>query len=134
MFTKDNLNPKELAVMNRIINGKCTQLDIVRDEKFLGCLERYEGHLPIDKLETTLRMVRKIIRDLRFKDAPIISGSDGYFIPSTDEEVKEYIERLANTAKAQAKSHMVTYHQMVKVFGDAAKSDFFEDQQGSLFD
>lgn len=137
MFNKENLNPKELAVFELIAHSEnpITQLDISRHERWLGIHIKYENHLPIpDKEQSTLRQIRAIIRDLRLlHDAPIVSSIEGYFIPSNDEQIAEYVRRSEKVAKAQAASWLETYRHMKKVFGDAAQSDFFE-SQGTLFD
>ena len=135
MIDKSKFSDKERVVYELIEGGdRITQLEICRNARFLGCLEKYEGHLPIDKESSTLRQIRGIVRSLRMEhNCPIVSGIDGYFIPKSDDEVKEYIARMEAISRAQAKSWRDTYFHMVKVFGDSARSDYFE-SQGTLFD
>lgn len=130
-FNREKLSDKEKAVYDFIaVSGKpVTQLDIMRSNEWLGC-HPFEDHLPIDKQQSTLRQIRQIIHDLRMKhDAPIISGVDGYWIPSSDDEVRNYISKRERESKAQAASWMVMYRQMVKIFGEAARNDYFDGQQ-----
>ncbi len=120
---KSNLNVKELVVYELIEAGRITQLQIARSARWLGCHPKHEQMLR-DKLSSTLRNVRQIVRDLRLKhDAKIISDTDGYWIPESPEEVQEYLLRLEATARSQAKAWMVTYQHMKKVFG--VESPFF---------
>lgn len=132
-----NLTDEEKAVMNCIlgtftvsVNGKqkkITQTEIARSERWLGSQKKFER--PSE--ESTLRKVRQIIRDLRLKRcAPILSDRDGYWIPSSQNEIDEYLKNLEITAKAQTKAWFETYQAMQRTF--EVKSDYFE-RQNSLF-
>lgn len=134
MIDKSKFSDKERVVYDLIeSNDRITQLGICKSIPFIGLHPEWEGYLPINKKESTLRNVRHIIRSMILNnDAPIIADRRGYYIPKTDEEIQAYIHRKEKTAKAQAKSHLVTYHQIVKIFGERAKSDYF-DQQGEFF-
>lgn len=132
-----NLSVEEKAVMNCIlmtftvsVNGKqkkITQTEIARGERWLGSQNKFEH--PSE--ESTLRKVRQVIRDLRLKqNAPILSDRDGYWIPSQQGEVDEYLKNLEITAKAQTKAWFETYRAMQQTF--EVKSDYFE-KQNSLF-
>lgn len=117
------LSTEEQAIYSLIENNtRITQLQISKHEKWLGCYERHEGHLNIDKQQSTLRHIRKIVRDMRInKNMPILSDRLGYFIMRTSTEAEEYIKRLEITAKSQAKSWFETYRSMSKLFNVESK-------------
>lgn len=118
-FSKD-----ELLVYNLIKEGKISQRKLLARAPNLGSAKYYEGYKSTD---STLRQIRKIVRDLRFKGVKILSDRDGFWICKSPEEAQEYLARLEQTAKSQAKSHLQTYHQMKKNLG--IESDYFERQQ-----
>ncbi len=122
------MNDMERCIFALLLEGKKTQLQIARSENWMG------GHPKFDKVkteETTLRQVRKIIRDLRLNHhAPILSSIDGYYVPSSEQEVVEYLERAERTARAQAKSWMVTYNSVKNIFD--IKNDYFEQTELQL--
>lgn len=124
----ENLSPEEQAVYDLICaNNRITQLQICKSEKWLG-ISKHEEHLNIDKRESTLRRIREIIRGMRLKhNLPILSDTSGYYILKTDAEAELYIKRLERSAKAAAKSFMVTYAVMKKTLG--VKSDYFEEAE-----
>ena len=126
-----NLTTDEKAVYDCIVNsnGRVTQLQISRAAPNLGSSAKHEGYLSHD---STLRKIREIIRTLRLKHKmQILSDKKGYFLKRTDEDAKTYMETLERSAKASAKSFMVTYAEMSKILG--IRSDFFE-KQGKLFE
>lgn len=136
---KRNLTPEERAVMRILYNAwqsgskaHITQRDIAKSEAWLGCHERHEADKVQDPTETTLRKVRQIVRDLRLKhNAPVLSDRDGYWIPSESRDVQEYLQRIEQEAKSQARAWFETYRAMRDTFG--VQSAFFEGKQ-SLFD
>ena len=101
-----------------------TQLEIARSEKWMGCHER-EIDVVQCTLESTVRQIRQIIRNLRINHmVPILSDSYGYFLPSTIDEAHEYIERTEREARSRAASSIETYRIMKKSLG--ISSNFFE--------
>lgn len=121
---RKNLSKEERAVMTvlwqkwKAGSEKVTQVDIARHEVWMGCHEKYEAGRVARPDETTLRKVRQIIRDLRVNHfAPILSSRDGYWIPKTETEVKQYLERLEAEAKAQIQSWLETHKSMEVTFG-----------------
>ena len=101
-----------------------TQLEIARSEKWLGCHEREIGVVQCT-LESTVRQIRQIVRNLRINHmVPILSDSYGYFLPSTIDEAHEYIERTEREARSRAASSIETYRVMKKSLG--ISSNFFE--------
>ena len=101
-----------------------TQLEIARSEKWMGCHEREIDAVQCT-LESTVRQIRQIIRNLRINHmVPILSDSYGYFLPSTIDEAHEYIERTEREARSRAASSIETYRIMKKSLG--ISSNFFE--------
>lgn len=114
------MTPQHQQVLDLIREGKVTQQQIA-DKLSVGWHDKYEQ----PTRESTLRKVRQLIRDLRIEHGEkIISDKNGYWIPQTNEEINEYLGRLEKIAKAQAKSHMITYAAMKNLFN--VKSDYFE--------
>lgn len=112
-LSKEDLTPEEKAVMANLWSnygqGKVTQLMIARSERWMGCHPKHEADIRANKMETTTRQVRQIIRDLRVKwEVPIISDVKGYWIVNSQEEAQEYLSRLEIEAKAQIKSWIET--------------------------
>jgi predicted house-cleaning noncanonical NTP pyrophosphatase (MazG superfamily) len=106
-------------------NSRITQLQIAKHEKYLGCLEKHEGHLEIDKQASTLRKIRFLVREMRVKkNIPILSDREGYFIMRTSDEALEYIKRIERTAKAQTRAWWETYRSMSKMFN--IESEYLE--------
>lgn len=119
-----NLNPEQLAVLNYIINEgykknkKVSQKDIAKSERWLGTHDKFEDHLKGKKLSTTKRKVREVIRQLRVKHKiPILSGSQGYWIPKERHEAQEFINRLENQVKSNIKSSYYTYSSLSEALG-----------------
>ena len=101
-----------------------TQLEIAVSEKWLGC-HKYEIGVVQCTLESTVRQIRQIIRNLRIHHkVPILSDSYGYFLPSTIDEAHEYIERTEREARSRAASSIETYRVMKQSLG--ISSNFFE--------
>jgi hypothetical protein len=48
----------------------------------------------------TFPKTRKLIRQLQLEGHPICSGSQGFFMPSTDEELEAYVRSLYHRADA----------------------------------
>lgn len=136
---KMNMIPEEVSVMSQLYTAwknaggktkKITQNQIAKADGWMGAHTKHERSR---SNETTLRKVRQVIRDLRINyGAPILSDRDGYWIPQTEKEVKEYLDRIEIEAKAQAKAWFETYKAMDKVLG--VRSEYFESQvQDKLF-
>jgi hypothetical protein len=126
-----NLSKNEQIVYDLIRNcdRRITQLQIARAAPQLGSHEKHEGYMSMD---STLRKIRQIVRDLVMKHGlHILSDGKGYWIKQSQEEAEKYMKIFERQAKASAKSYMQRYHVMSKVFG--IRSDYF-DQQGKLFD
>lgn len=132
MINKSKMNPKEIAVLDVICRGKCTQIDIVRSVEWLGCYERFEATKVADKEQSTTRKVRSVVKDLRMKhNVPILSDHNGYWLWDGDnrEEVKEFMEGFEAAARAEAVSRMVTYHHLSKLFYHQLNNDFLSGSQ-----
>lgn len=125
------LSPEERAIMRclyasykRRVGERLTQNQLAKSEAWLGCHEDFELDKVRNPDSTTLRKVRQIIRDLRVNyNAPILSDRDGYWIPTHESEVHEYLERVEREAKSQARSWVETYKSVEKAFG--VSSEFF---------
>lgn len=105
--------------------GKVTQREIAQSEHWLGSHPKFED---FQTSETTLRKVRQVIRDLRLKhNAPILSDRDGYWMPTTEGEVTEYLARIEQEAKAQTKAWFETYKAMKSTF--SVNSSFFDSME-----
>lgn len=128
---KRNLTPEERAVMKVLYpvwqaqsKVHTTQREIAKSAEWLGC-SKHEVDKVQNPSETTLRKVRQIVRDLRLKhNAPILSDRDGYWIPSDSRDVQEYLQRIEQEAKSQARAWFETYKAMKDTFG--VQSAFFE--------
>ena len=131
----DLLSEHEKAVLSIIFyeapklkNRRITQRQIANTERWMGIHKKYEDHLKISKIDSTLRKVRQIIRNLRINHkAPILSDINGYWIPKSRLEVTDNLSRIENVAKAQAKAFYETYTELRKCFG-VEKNRYFEEQ------
>lgn len=109
--------------------GKVTQEDLVR---ILPQLGNHPKHEKPPTMDTTLRKVRQIIRDLRVKHwAPILSDKEGYWIPQTKEEAQEYMNRVEGEIRARVAASFETYKCMKESLGIA---NTFLDKQASLLE
>jgi len=128
---RTELTTEEKIVYDLIIgvgDGRITQLQIAKLAPQLGSHEKHEGYLTLD---STLRKIRQIIRDLRIKKFLfILSDKRGYWVMQERGEAVKYIQRVEKTARSQAKAHYTTYQCMRRNFG--INSDYFE-TQGKLF-
>ena len=105
--------------------GRISQRAIAISEPWLGCHPEHETNVVRNEFESTLRKVRQIIRDLRIiHKIPVLSDSDGYFLPSTQEEADEYLKRVESEARARAASSLETYRAMRDMLTDGNK--FFD--------
>lgn len=89
--------------------NKITQKELATALPHLG------GHPKHDRRaeDTTLRRVRQIIRDLRTaRWAPILSDIDGYWLPHTEEECREYMNRIEGEIRARVAASFETYRAM----------------------
>lgn len=108
----------ERAIMNQLMKGMeekrhITQEEIAKSERWIGCHPEHERGIREGNLDTTLRMVRQIIRDLRIKYfVPILSDHTGYYLPATEEEAAEYLNDLAGKAQSQTRAWFETYNAM----------------------
>lgn len=129
------LSEEERAVMANLWSnydkGKVTQLQIARSERWMGCHPKHEADIRSNKMETTTRQVRQIIRDLRVKwEVPIISDVKGYWIVTSQEEAQEYLNRLEVEAKAQIKSWIETSRAMARALN--MQNSFFTNLEAEL--
>ena len=109
--------------------GRVTQSDI---SSLLPNLGSHRKHEYERSNESTLRQVRQIIRDLRTKRwAPILSNINGYWIPQSETEAREYLNRSEHEVKARVMASFETYKVMRESLG--ISSDYFEGQ-GKLID
>ena len=80
------------------------------------------------QFETTMRLVRKIVHDLRSEHGcPIVSDIHGYWIPTDMSEVVDYLERIERTAKSQSAAWFKSYDVAKNTYG--VKNKFFERQR-----
>lgn len=108
-----------------------TQREIAKQERWLGCHPEHEADIVANEMETTLRQVRQVIRDLRINHSvPILSDRTGYWICMDEGEAREYITTLEREARAQAKAWFETYGAMNKIVG--IESPFFEDMRKTV--
>lgn len=128
----DTMTWPERAVMNQLMigleqNRPITQEEIAKSERWIGCHPEHERGIKEGHMDTTLRMVRQIIRDLRIKyHVPVLSDNRGYYLPRTEEEAAEYLKELETKAQSQAKSWFETYGAMKVALN--ITSPFFEVQ------
>lgn len=113
----ERFNDEERAVLNILMrhfnDRKVTQLEIARSERWMGCHPKHEADILANKMNTTTRQVRQIIRNLRVNhQLPILSDVKGYWIVTSEKEAADYIETLAKQARAQIESWKETYQAM----------------------
>jgi len=93
-------------------NTRTTQAQLAQRVPTLGAHRREHEADPKTKgnRDTTLRKVRQVIRDLRVVyGVPVLSSPKGYWLPSTVDEVDEYVERAERQARATAAAWFETY-------------------------
>ena len=121
-YDTSKLSTEEEQVYNLIVENPRIKMKQIAQLLSVGYHEKYE-----QPQDSTMRKVRKIVRDLRIKHhLPIISDIDGYFIPKTQEEVEAYMVQLS----ARLKSSLITYHTLKNLFG---VQDEEVEEQLSLF-
>jgi len=131
VLSKRNLSTEEKAVMSCIMQGYknntvVTQNDIAISVRWIGCHPKHEVDIVANRLSTTKRQVRQVVRYLKVNHhAPILSSDKGYFIPRTQAEVDTYILRLEAQTKAQIISYQETYKAMKQSL--ETTSNFFEE-------
>lgn len=113
----EELSKEERAVMAMLWENfgkkKVSQTAIARTERWMGCHPTHEADIRANKMETTTRQVRQIIRDLRIKwEVPILSDRHGYWFPTSETEASEYITSLEREVVAQITSWRETYTAM----------------------
>lgn len=113
----DKLTKEERAVAELLYDywhvSPLTQKQIAKHKRWLGCHPRHEADIVANKLDSTTRQVREIIRTLRIvHKLPILADRDGYYFPKDDAEAKGYIERMEREARARARSSIETYQAM----------------------
>lgn len=123
----NEMTPEHKSVLDLLMTGKqYTQADIMRILPDLGCHPKYEGNIVKDVRESTLRKIRKLVRDLRLKfNIPILENTKGYWIIKNYDEGVEYINRIEKRARAQAEAHLKTYKGMRDLLQVTNK--YFED-------
>lgn len=68
--------------------------------------------------ETTMRELRRIIRRLRVQHGiPIMHSPQGHYLPETQEEVEEFMERLEREVTRHTSSCYETYQTMKNALG-----------------
>jgi len=127
---KSNIPSEERDVLRVLFErwknreGKITQRELAAAVPDLG--RHNKEKLATD--ETTLRRIRGVIRDLRvLRWAPIISDSDGYYIPQNPDQAKAYIERVEQEVKARVAASFETYRAMKESLG--ISSAFLDGQE-----
>lgn len=135
---RKSIPDQEMAVLELLIRQwqfsssteKISQDAISQTVQNLGRHEQHERHVPRKK-STTNRKVRQLIRNLRVKfGVPILSGRDGYWLPKSEKDSIDYIDRLELLARAQAKAWYETYEAMSDAL--EVSSEYFE-SQSTLF-
>ena len=81
---------------------------------YIGKSDKWEDQVSADSTERRLREILKTLRE--DFSIPICSGSNGYYLPATPEELREYMERSEKTTLAAAKSHIATFNALAKVW------------------
>lgn len=108
---------------------KVTQHEIATALPHLGAHKRHEK----PSMDSTLRQVRQIIRNLRVKRwAPILSDTKGYWIPREEKDVAECLARIEGEVKSRSAAGFETYKAMKEAFG--VSSAYFEGQGKLLED
>lgn len=103
--------------------GKITQREIADTLPKLGSHKEHEHRTE----ESTLRMVRQIIRNLRvYQSAPILADRNGYWIPHSEIEVADYLEKTEREVKARIASSYETYKAMKESVG--ITNPFFDNE------
>lgn len=78
------------------------------EEKIIEVLGVADGHVSSLELQSATglcdRAVRTIIEDLRYDGVCILSDSKGYFLPNTEDEIREFIKRTEKTAMSYFRS------------------------------
>lgn len=118
---------EEIVVCSMILESShsLTQRDIARSAPWLGCHPKHERDVSGNEFETTTRKVRHVVRNLRIKHKiPILSSTSGYFVPDTNEEVSEYLDRMERESKSRAEASIETYRVMAETLN--IKSEYFE--------
>lgn len=124
------LSTAEIAILALLIKNwgdgmRISQREIARTEAWIGVHPKHEAAMAEDYYETTTRMVRQVIRDLRVTHKiPVLADSDGYFLPNSQEEVDRYLTRMEQEARARAAASIITYNAMRDALG--VHSAFFE--------
>lgn len=126
------LTQEERAVMRSLYvefvgrtGKKITQRQLANTHEWMGCHPTHESDIMKNTMETTLRKVRQVIRDLRIKHSiPILSSRSGYWICLSESEAFDYMNKLELEAKSQAKAWYETYSCMKKTL--TVTSDYFE--------
>lgn len=69
-------------------------------------------------INTTTRKIRRVIRNLRVEHRlPILHNEHGHYLPQTEEDIIDFMERLELEAKSRAASTIETYKIMKDSFG-----------------
>jgi hypothetical protein len=120
--------PEQLAVLEVLVatQGKVTQRQIARQCPMLGHHWREEDSAPEN--ETTLRKVRQLVRDLRVKfRVPVLSDPKGYWLPTYEEEIAEYVDRVEKQARATAQAWFETLHSLEGFIEEERHHDLFDE-------
>lgn len=121
----------QTAVLNALVlsSGKVTQRDLVELCPGVGAHRREvdAGVASPASMETTLRRVRQIVRDLRVElRVPILSDPSGYWLPRTEDEVAEYVDRVEKQARATARAWFETLRSLDGFLNDGRQRALFD--------
>jgi hypothetical protein len=122
---------EQTQVLNALVlaHGKLTQRNLVDACPGIGAHRREvdAGIVSPTSLETTLRRVRQIVRDLRVElRVPILSDPSGYWLPRTEDEVAEYVDRVEKQARATARAWFETLRSLDGFLNDGRQRALFD--------
>lgn len=126
---KSNIPSDEKDVLRLLFNRWQAQDGPIMQKEISELLPRIGGHPKYDSRheETTLRKIRQVVRDLRtLRWAPILADNRGYWIPQTEKECKDYIDRVEKEVKARVVASFETYRAMKESIG--ISSDYLDRQ------
>lgn len=104
--------------------GRVTQRELAKRCPALG---RHWREQPGGEDDTTLRKVRQVVRDLRVElRVPILSDPRGYWLPRTDDEVVEYVDRVEKQARATARAWFETLRSLDGFVDDGRQRALFD--------
>lgn len=100
----------EILILNWSEGMVISQKEIAAGERWLSRHKRHRIAALENSFETSTRRIRNAIRNLRVRyGIPVISAGDGYWLPQSEQEARDYGEVLLKAAAARAKASMATY-------------------------